>query len=116
MGEFIDKTKGKIKQAIGDLTGNKELKLSPPVTYRRARWRGDERIPRAAGSLHDTSIGTTTTSARIPDASTPRARRRSGHSAPRFLHQRLRTALLCLVIGGVIACGDNDPAPAPAPA
>jgi mono/diheme cytochrome c family protein len=53
------------------------------------------------------------TSARIPDASTPLARRRSGHSAPRFLHQRLRTALLCLAIGGVIACGDNDPAPAP---
>jgi mono/diheme cytochrome c family protein len=53
------------------------------------------------------------TSARIPDASTPLARRRSGHSARRFLHQRLRTALLCLVIGGVIACGNNDPAAAP---
>jgi uncharacterized protein YjbJ (UPF0337 family) len=26
MGELIDKTKGKVKQAIGDLTGNKELK------------------------------------------------------------------------------------------
>jgi uncharacterized protein YjbJ (UPF0337 family) len=26
MGEFIDKGKGKVKQAIGDLTGNKELK------------------------------------------------------------------------------------------
>ncbi len=26
MGEFIDKAKGKVKQAIGDLTGNKELK------------------------------------------------------------------------------------------
>ena len=26
MGELIDKAKGKIKQAIGDLTGNKELK------------------------------------------------------------------------------------------
>jgi len=26
MGEIIDKTKGKIKQAVGDLTGNKELK------------------------------------------------------------------------------------------
>jgi uncharacterized protein YjbJ (UPF0337 family) len=25
MGEFIDKTKGKIKQAIGSLTGNKKL-------------------------------------------------------------------------------------------
>lgn len=25
MGEFIDKAKGKVKQAIGDLTGNKEL-------------------------------------------------------------------------------------------
>ena len=26
MGELIDKTKGKVKQAIGDLTDNKELK------------------------------------------------------------------------------------------
>jgi uncharacterized protein YjbJ (UPF0337 family) len=26
MGEIIDKTKGKIEQAVGDLTGNKELK------------------------------------------------------------------------------------------
>ncbi len=26
MGELTDKTQGKIKQAIGDLTGNKELK------------------------------------------------------------------------------------------
>jgi uncharacterized protein YjbJ (UPF0337 family) len=26
MGEIVDKTKGKIKQAVGDLTGNKELK------------------------------------------------------------------------------------------
>jgi uncharacterized protein YjbJ (UPF0337 family) len=26
MGEIIDKSKGKIKQAVGDLTGNKKLK------------------------------------------------------------------------------------------
>ena len=26
VGEIIDKTKGKIKQAVGDLTGNKRLK------------------------------------------------------------------------------------------
>jgi uncharacterized protein YjbJ (UPF0337 family) len=26
IGEIIDKTKGKIKQAVGDLTGNKRLK------------------------------------------------------------------------------------------
>jgi uncharacterized protein YjbJ (UPF0337 family) len=26
MGEMIDKSKGKIKQAVGDLTGNKKLK------------------------------------------------------------------------------------------
>ena len=26
MGEMIDKSKGKIKQAAGDLTGNKKLK------------------------------------------------------------------------------------------
>jgi uncharacterized protein YjbJ (UPF0337 family) len=26
MGEIVDKTKGKIKQAVGDLTGNKRLK------------------------------------------------------------------------------------------
>lgn len=26
MGELVDKTKGKIKQAVGDLTGDKKLK------------------------------------------------------------------------------------------
>jgi len=26
MGELIDKTKGKIKQAVGDLTGDKRIK------------------------------------------------------------------------------------------
>ena len=26
MGEIVDKTKGKVKQAVGDLTGNKALK------------------------------------------------------------------------------------------
>lgn len=26
MGEMIDKSKGRIKQAVGDLTGNKKLK------------------------------------------------------------------------------------------
>ena len=26
MGEIIDKTKGRIKQAVGDLTGDKKLK------------------------------------------------------------------------------------------
>jgi uncharacterized protein YjbJ (UPF0337 family) len=26
MGEMIDKSKGKVKQAVGDLTGNKKLK------------------------------------------------------------------------------------------
>lgn len=26
MGEYVDKLKGKIKQAVGSLTGNKELK------------------------------------------------------------------------------------------
>lgn len=26
MGEIIDKSKGRIKQAVGDLTGNKRLK------------------------------------------------------------------------------------------
>ncbi len=26
MGEFTDKSKGKIKQAVGDLTGNRKLK------------------------------------------------------------------------------------------
>jgi uncharacterized protein YjbJ (UPF0337 family) len=26
MGEIVDKTKGKIEQAVGDLTGNRELK------------------------------------------------------------------------------------------
>jgi len=26
MGEFVDKTKGRIKQAVGDLTGNEKLR------------------------------------------------------------------------------------------
>ena len=26
MGEIIDRSKGKVKQAVGDLTGNKKLK------------------------------------------------------------------------------------------
>jgi uncharacterized protein YjbJ (UPF0337 family) len=26
MGELVDKTKGKLKQAVGDLTGNKKLR------------------------------------------------------------------------------------------
>jgi uncharacterized protein YjbJ (UPF0337 family) len=44
MGEVIDKAKGKIKQAVGDLTGNKELK--------RAGER-DERAGKVEGAITD---------------------------------------------------------------
>ena len=55
------------------------------------------------------------TSTRIPDPSTPLERGRSGHPAPRSLHRRLRTGLLCLAMGAVAACGDSAPAPASPP-
>jgi mono/diheme cytochrome c family protein len=54
------------------------------------------------------------TALHIPYASAP-ARRRSSLFAQRFLHGRLRAGLLCLALGGIVACGDDDdPAPAPA--
>jgi uncharacterized protein YjbJ (UPF0337 family) len=37
MGEIIDKTKGKIKQAVGDLTGNKRLKREGERDERKAK-------------------------------------------------------------------------------
>jgi mono/diheme cytochrome c family protein len=67
----------------------------------------------ARSSLSPSFKDKTMTSRHIPNASTPLARRRSGSSAGRFLHRRLHTGLLCLVIGGVIACGDDDSAAAP---
>ena len=37
MGEIIDKTKGKIKQAVGDLTGNKRLKQEGERDERKSK-------------------------------------------------------------------------------
>ena len=37
MGEIIDKTKGKIRQAVGDLTGNKRLKRESERDERKAK-------------------------------------------------------------------------------
>ena len=37
MGEPIDKTKGKIKQAVSDLTGNERLKREGERDERKAR-------------------------------------------------------------------------------
>jgi hypothetical protein len=37
IGEIIDKTKGKIKQAVGDLTGNKRLKREGERDERKAK-------------------------------------------------------------------------------
>ena len=39
IGEIIDKTKGKTKQAIGDLTGNKRLERESGTDERNARWK-----------------------------------------------------------------------------
>jgi uncharacterized protein YjbJ (UPF0337 family) len=44
MGEFIDKTKGKIKQAVGDLTGDKQLKREGER---------DERVGKVEGAITD---------------------------------------------------------------
>ena len=40
MGEMIDKSKGKIKQAVGDLTGNKKLKREGEVDELKGRAKG----------------------------------------------------------------------------
>jgi len=40
MGEFIDKGKGKIKQAVGDLTGNKKLKREGERDVLKGRAKG----------------------------------------------------------------------------
>jgi uncharacterized protein YjbJ (UPF0337 family) len=44
MGAFIDKTKGKIKQAVGDLTGDKALKR---------QGERDERAGKVEGAVAD---------------------------------------------------------------
>lgn len=44
MGEWADKSKGKIKQAVGDLTGNKKLEREG---------RRDELKGRAKGAVED---------------------------------------------------------------
>ncbi len=40
MGEFIDKTKGKIKQAVGDLTDNRALKREGERDERTGKVKG----------------------------------------------------------------------------
>lgn len=44
MGKEVDKAKGKIKQAVGDLTGNKDLKK---------QGKADERAGKAKGVVAD---------------------------------------------------------------
>ncbi len=44
MGKEVDKAKGKIKQAVGDLTGNKDLKK---------HGKADERAGKAKGVVAD---------------------------------------------------------------
>jgi uncharacterized protein YjbJ (UPF0337 family) len=44
MGKEVDKAKGKIKQAVGDLTGNKDLKK---------QGKADERASKAKGFVAD---------------------------------------------------------------
>jgi uncharacterized protein YjbJ (UPF0337 family) len=44
MGEIIDKTKGKIKQAVGTLTGNEEIKREGER---------DERVGKIEGAVAD---------------------------------------------------------------
>ncbi|MGZ4679631.1 MAG: CsbD family protein [Ilumatobacteraceae bacterium] len=44
MGKEVDKAKGKIKQAVGDLTGNKDLKKEG---------KADERAGKAKGYVAD---------------------------------------------------------------
>jgi len=41
MGEIIDKSKGKIKQAVGDLTGNNKLKQEGERDELKARVKGE---------------------------------------------------------------------------
>ena len=40
MGEIIDKAKGKIKQAVGDLTGDKKLKREGEDDERKGKVKG----------------------------------------------------------------------------
>lgn len=40
MGEIIDKSKGKIKQAVGDLTGNKKLEREGEEDELKGRVKG----------------------------------------------------------------------------
>lgn len=40
MGEILDKTKGKIKQAVGDLTGDKDLKREGENDEAKGRVKG----------------------------------------------------------------------------
>ncbi len=44
MGKEVDKAKGKVKQAVGDLTGNKDLKK---------QGKADERAGKAKGFVAD---------------------------------------------------------------
>jgi uncharacterized protein YjbJ (UPF0337 family) len=40
MGKEVDKTKGKIKQAVGDVTGNKDLKKQGKADERAGKAKG----------------------------------------------------------------------------
>jgi uncharacterized protein YjbJ (UPF0337 family) len=44
MGEIIDKTKGKIRQAVGHLTGNKRLKREDERGERKAKSKARRRM------------------------------------------------------------------------
>lgn len=49
MGEIIDKTKGRIKQAVGDLTGNKELKREGELDELKGKAKGAIKDLKKAG-------------------------------------------------------------------
>jgi len=49
MGEYIDKTKGRVKQAIADLTGNKRLKQEGELDELKGKAKGAAKdVKRAA--------------------------------------------------------------------
>jgi uncharacterized protein YjbJ (UPF0337 family) len=59
MGETVDKTKGKIKQAVGDLTGNKELKREGER---------DERTGKVEGAIADVKEAVKEVGHKVKDA------------------------------------------------
>jgi len=60
MGEAIDKTKGRIKQAVGDLTGNRKLKNEGKADELKGKVAGAVRkVKHAAKDLKDAAKGAT---------------------------------------------------------